>query len=276
MKTRLMSAIVVSAISGLIAGVLIGGLLQPGGTRRDVPDKVGKPGVDESVSGKRSLAGQPSPSAGAKSASAGLNTAQPNVTRWDFSRDDDEVIVSSYLIEGLSLASGVRTMDQPLFDREGGESALLQITDHEKASLQTAWRGIKEDIREIEATASYAEELTNGGVRITIMDLSEMRQGIGSQFSSKAREILGDNRARIFMAVKQIERLLDPPAGERSYTVDVEPAGDHSWRYRMTLEGPSGRRIWVGASIPEEIRHVTDAAGILPRIDDPWTDDEME
>jgi hypothetical protein len=44
----------------------------------------------------------------------------------------------------------------------------------------------------------------------------------------------------------------------------------------MTLEGAGGHRVWVGNSIPDEIRHLTDAASIISSLEGPPEEDEDE
>ena len=183
--------------------------------------------------------------------------------------EEDLVAVPKSLIKELSLAAGSRTVGQALFSKDGKVEATLQIVDREKAALQTTWRSSREKIRALEARSAQAEDLEDGSVRITLPDLTDDMQGVGKEFHTSVRGILGDNRGEIFLAMKQADQLFAPPAGERSYTVSPEATGDGGWRFRMTLEDANGQRVWVGEGIPEEIRHLTDAAQIIPSLEQP-------
>ena len=47
-----------------------------------------------------------------------------------------------------------------------------------------------------------------------------------------------------------------------SMQLTPEETGDGSWRFHMVLEGPAGRRVWVGERVPDEIRHLAGDAYI--------------
>lgn len=112
-----------------------------------------------------------------------------------------------------------------------------------------------------------SEELNEWSVRINLPDLATSFTSLGDDFRSTVHGALGENRGEAFLAVKQIDGMFSPLGGARSYTVTSESIGDGNWRYRMTLEGESGTRVWVGASVPEELRHLTDGANIAPSLD---------
>lgn len=179
------------------------------------------------------------------------------------------VVVPAPLLGELSLAAGVRSPDQPLFSsRDDRIGELLGITDREKAGLQTAWRDYRGKIRKIEAASTAAEDLDDGSVRLTLPDLSTDRLALGGQLCSAMKGILGDDRGEIFLAVKQVERAFAPREKEWSCIVAPESTGDGRWRFHMTVEDQGGRRVWVGETIPNEIRHLTDAVGVIPSMDE--------
>ena len=60
--------------------------------------------------------------------------------------------------------------------------------------------------------------------------------------------------------------MLEHSSGERAYRVTTEEIGDGKWRFRIQLDGRDGQRLWVGANIPQELRHLTNAVGISPAL----------
>ena len=113
-------------------------------------------------------------------------------------------------------------------------------------------------------------------MRISVPDLSNAMTGVGEDFRTSVRGILGDDRGDVFLAMKQADRMFSAPEGGRTYVVTVEETGAGGWRFRMTQEGGDGRRMWVGDSIPDEIRHLTDPARIVPSLDSPPAEGEEE
>lgn len=170
------------------------------------------------------------------------------------------------LIYSLSIAAGPRKIDQDLFSGDGAVEEALEITDHEKAVIQTAWRDSLGKIRDIEASSIQTEAIDEWSQRITLPELSPSMASLGSGFSSQVRNALGEDRGEAFLAAKQVERMFAGPIGERAFTVTTEEVGDGQWRFRIELESGDGRRMWVGENIPAELRHLTDAAGISPAL----------
>lgn len=205
---------------------------------------------------------------------AGNRGEAPSSDDTDPAREQNVVTVPTPLIEALSLSTGTRTLGQALFSGDGKVEELLQITDQEKAAVQTAWRLVREKVRALEVSSSTAVDLEDGSVRITIPDLASGMGDVNEGIKSSVKNTLGENRGDIFLAVKQVDRILAAPKGERTYGVAVEPIGDGRLRYRMTLEGPAGRRVWVSESIPDEIRHLTDAAKIMPKLQESTDEEE--
>ena len=166
------------------------------------------------------------------------------------------------MLEELSQTAGTRTVGQNLFSGDGKVERMLKITDQEKAVIQTAWKGTQQKLRDLEARSMTSVADDDGAVTITVPDLSASTGEIGAGFSSEVRKSLGENRSDIFLAVKQVDRMFSPEAGEQTYKVEPKPTGDGGWRFHMTLESPGGRRVWVSETIPDEISHLTDVAQI--------------
>jgi hypothetical protein len=192
----------------------------------------------------------------------------------DLPKDANLVTVPTSLISELSLAIGTRSAGQALFSRDGKIEKILKITDQEKAVVQKAWKQSRHEINELEAGVSKSESLEDGSVKITVPDLANGMGALGEDFQATVKNTLGENRGEVFLAMKQVDRIFTPPAGERTYSVAVEAIGDGRWRYHMTLVGPSGRRVWVSEKVPDEIRHLTDAARIVPTMNPPSREDE--
>lgn len=190
-------------------------------------------------------------------------------------QDENLVTVPTSLISQLSLATGTRSAGQDLFSRDGKIEQILQITDQEKSVVQKAWRQSRHKVYELEAKASKSENLEDGSVKISVPDLANEMGALGEGFQSAVKNTLGGNRGEVFLAMKQVDQIFTPQAGERTYQVAVESIGDGRWRYRMTLEGAAGRRVWVSEKVPDEIRHLTDAARIVPTMN-PASDDDEE
>jgi hypothetical protein len=172
------------------------------------------------------------------------------------------VTVPAALIGELSLAAGARKGGQELFGKDDRIAELLKITDREKAVIQTAWRASREEIRNLEVSSMKTEEVDEWTVRISVPEQTQSLASLGEGFRKQIHEALGENRAETFIAAKQTDTAFSPPPGDRSYVVTSEEAGDGNWRYRFELDGPAGRRVWVGGNIPEELRHLTDTVGV--------------
>lgn len=187
-----------------------------------------------------------------------------NVTHQYNDPDTETVVVPKKLITALSYHGAVPSYSKNLFLGDGKVEEALEITDYEKAEIQTAWRLTQQKIRDMETTSMKTEEVDDSTVKITIPDMSDLIKPLGGNFQKQLRSSLGKDRADAFIAAKQVDRIFSSEPGEQSYTVTPESTGDGTWRFRLSMEGPSGRKVWVGENIPEELRHLTDAARILP------------
>lgn len=194
----------------------------------------------------------------------------------DPTRDGKLVVVPASLIGKLSQSAGTRSLGQSLFTQSGEIEQYLQITDREKKEVQQAWKAVQKEMRQYESNAAQTEDLEDGSVKITVPDMSLAMRGFGKEFNESVQSSLGENRAEAFLQMKQADRILTPVEGDQVYTVKVEAVGDGRWRYHMAVESPSGRRVWVGENVPEELRHLTDAAKINPEMNPDSGEDSDE
>ena len=255
MKTILTG--IVCLLVGLVAGRFLPTVLQPDGEVLRVGTKSGQ---------TQEVADNPATERFGSAHWQKRQTMMANSGLTELPQDENIVAVPTSLIRELSFSAGTRSIGQNLFSSDGKIEEILQITDQEKAAMQTAWRQSRQKIYALEARASKSESMEDGSVKITVPDITNRMDSLADGFQSKVKNTLGENRGDIFIAMKQVDRILAPPAGERTYKVKVEAAGDGHWRYHMTLESDEGSRVWVAENVPDEIRHLTDAARILPRM----------
>jgi hypothetical protein len=178
------------------------------------------------------------------------------------------VVVTTDLIARLSQSGSSRNLGQALIDPDGAIEQALQISEQEQAQIQTSWESTKQGLKEQEVRASLIQEMEDMSVRITIPEMASQLDVISKQFNQSVQRTLGQNRGDVFLAAKQVDQALAKSSAERTYTIVAESPKEGEWRFNMTLESPAGRRVWVGESIPDEIRHLTDAAKIFPTISD--------
>ena len=258
--------VVLSSVISLTAGVCIGYFAaQAGGddgTGATVPEVNGDAGTGELRDGGSSA----SRVAALRVTEALAGSIQDDVMI-EAAEPEGVVMVPSSLIEELSKSKGSSKLGQELFDRDGQVEEILTITDQEKAVVQTEWRSMRDRVRQLEAQSSSSEDLEDGTVKITVPSLVGQMGAMGEEFGVSVKRTLGENRGEVFLALKQVDQVFTPEDGERTYGVKVESTGNGSWRYHMTLEGASGRRVWVSDKVPDEIRHLTDAARIFPEIE---------
>ncbi len=259
MKTTLIGAVC------LVVGVVLGHFL-PLKNQSDQPSP--RESMDEARSARSGAGSQVDFAASRRPAQDVGGASDPDFA--ESGQDRRLLSVPAALIRELSLAGGIRSAGQDLLSRDGKMEELLQITDQEKAVVQKAWTQSLQKIKELEASSSQSEDQEDGSVQITVPDLSRDRAELGKGFQSLVNDTLGDNRGDVFLAMKQVDRMFAPQSGQRVYTVSVEAIGDGRWRYHMvSVDGEGKRRVWVGEKVPNEIRHLTDAAKIVPSINPP-------
>lgn len=226
--------------------------------KKDVESPVAEPGFARADQGASTQSGDESES--------DQEMLEKNNTDPDSGRIGDTVVVPTALIAQLSKSGSSRNLEQSLIDPDGAIEQALQVTDREQARVQSSWQSTRQRIQELEVSASTVEEMEDLSVRITLPEMGSQMDSISDQFNQSVKEVLGKNRGGVFLAAKQIGQVLKKSAAERTYTIVAESPSEGEWRFNMTLESPAGRRVWVGDSIPDEIRHLTDVAGIFPSI----------
>ncbi|MCH7228948.1 hypothetical protein MLD59_22590 [Verrucomicrobiaceae bacterium E54] len=254
--------IVVACLACFAAGLLLGHLIPPkpdgmreaGRLGEHAPSRSSLDGPARSL--ERALDGESEDRVG-KSESQGAATP-----------GEDLVQVPFTLLAELGRAERVLSIDHPIISRDGRIEQILKITDREKEALQTAWRNSRAAIRDAEAAAVMMEELEDGSARLTLPDLSDRREAVADGCASSIRKILGQSRGDVFLAVRQVPSAFESQGGNWSCTVAPEATGDGRWRFHMTIEDAKGRRVWVGESIPDEIRHLAEAAGVVSSLND--------
>jgi hypothetical protein len=182
--------------------------------------------------------------------------------------DSSMISVPISLLESMSLGKSTRSMGQSILDGNDPVEAALGLTSVEKERIQNDWDRARENVRDIEVKALTTKDLEDGSVLLSLPDLSKQRRDIATQFGNSLTQTLGSERSEAFFAIKQVNNMFAVDAGERSVAVKIEAVGEDQWSYKMSLDDSSGSRVWVGESIPNEIRHLADAAGILPTIEE--------
>lgn len=175
--------------------------------------------------------------------------------------EERHVLVPLALLEELGAASGSRVTGESIFSDSLVER-LLDVTDLEKARIQTEWKKVRKALKVAEVSEMRSEQKEDGSVTILLPSVPSGFAELGESFGEEVRAVMGKERGDTFLALKQLDRLFEPGEGERTYLVKPEATGDGGWRFHMTVEGPKGRKVWVSETIPDEISHLTDAAGI--------------
>ncbi len=168
------------------------------------------------------------------------------------------VVIPAGLISTISQAVQVRTLDQDLFSEGSDLVEYLQLDESEQARLQSNWQELREQVHELEKAAANIEEMPDGSLEIILPDLSPKITELGAKFHTAAAETLGANRAEVFIAAAQIDRVVgDLGSGDRKWIVRAEETGDGGWRYHTIAEGAGGKRTYVGENVPAALLHLT-------------------
>lgn len=187
-----------------------------------------------------------------------------------------EVVIPLDLLEKLSVRGGKRSLSVNILDHNDELVELLNISQKEQKQIKESWQYVRARIRSLESDRCQAKDLEDGSVLITVPDLSSDVRELGATFQEEIMSILGDNRGRVFSGIKQCDHLFTRTPGEVAYRVKVESVGDGRWRYHMAVNGADGNKTWVGETVPEQIRHLTDAARIVPNMNPENVEDEAE
>jgi hypothetical protein len=174
---------------------------------------------------------------------------------------DDQARVPLALLRDLGAASGNRIVADRLFNDSSAER-MLGVTDLEKARLQPEWEKALDALKTAEVAAMRYKEAGDGTVKIVLPPAPADFRAVGQCFRREVLGVMGAERGEAFLALKQVDSHFHPVEGEQSCEVRSEPTGNGAWNFHLTLDGPDGRRVWVSETIPDEISHLTDAAGI--------------
>lgn len=242
-----------------VLGGVTGGLLSFNPSRSNVPDP-GQTTNEARTGTKQSRFGQDWGSHGIK--------ARPSSPQGSPRTDDSMISVPISLLKSLSIAKSNHTIGQSILDDNDPIEAALGLSSVEKDRIRSEWQRACGQVREIEIKSLSTKDLEDGSVLLALPDLSKERKEIAGQFMSSVTQTLGAERGEAFNATKQVDSRFSADAGERTIAVKIESAGGGDWTYQMSLQDASGQRVWVGESIPSEIRHLADAAGILPTIEE--------
>lgn len=178
----------------------------------------------------------------------------------------DMVSVPTALIREISAYPAVQSPRDSLFRQDDPVERLLGISPHEKEQMVESWKATRKRVEDLEVRSSRSEQLEDGSVTIEIPDLAQSLKPMAVDFELAVEQVLGDSRARTFMALKRLHEAFSPDTGARNYHLKVEAVGNGSWRYHITYDDQQGSKVWVGDSVPGRIRHITDAVGIVPSI----------
>jgi len=145
----------------------------------------------------------------------------------------------------------------------------LGITENEKIRLGEFWRSALRQIRRAEVARSEVRENDDGSVSFRIDPLAGLRSSVRAQFAARVKRELDSDRGAAFLSFKGGGRLFGGGEQPVECRLSIESAGNGRWRFHITRKQGDSRKVWVADAIPPELRHLTDAAGILPRVHDP-------
>ncbi|QQL45889.1 hypothetical protein [Sulfuriroseicoccus oceanibius] len=171
--------------------------------------------------------------------------------------------------DALSLLSSVqvRVPQGRLFENNDPAEAALGIVDQEKAELQQAFRKALAEVKAAEAGATNFIPEDGGVTMLTVSPTPAARNRLRAEFASRASEILGDERGKAFVAIKGGDALFGAGDMEKNYMIEETDTG-----YRISVMEGDDRRVLIGDSVPETLRHITDVAGLdpnpVPQVDD--------
>ncbi len=177
---------------------------------------------------------------------------------------DGLITVSAEMLQKINKFPAVHPRHQQLFYRNDQVLELLKITEQEQARLEEAWTTRRTEVESLESLHSSRRDMQDGSALITVPDLSDVLAAVERELSEQVHQALGDERGDLLIRLKHLDGVFMPKTGERTYQVRVEAAGNGQWRYHTDYRDDSNHHVWVGEDLPQEIRHITDAARIAP------------
>lgn len=176
------------------------------------------------------------------------------------------VVIPSKLLESFAGGSASASVHSNLFSNDSDVELLLNISDQEKSQLQNGWRVMQRTLKRVELEHVEIGETQDGSVTIAIPSLTDQIADAGNEFKSEVGAVLGENRAKAFSAIKQLDSAFknEEPT---TYTIKMESTGDGFWRYHIKQQGGQGNNAWVGSKVPQRLRHLTEAANIVGELE---------
>jgi hypothetical protein len=175
-----------------------------------------------------------------------------------------------------NLARGVRVQPpgEQFLEADDPLMGSLGITTWEADYLREQWQANLRQIRNAEVVAIEQLESSGGRVSFRRAALPELRSTLQQQFTTDVHSTLGDARGSTLLALKGGSGLLNPAAEATEFVITVEEGGPGISRYRIEETRGDQRKVWIADAIPAELRHLTDAVGVAPRVYDPDTEYE--
>ena len=189
--------------------------------------------------------------------------ARPKSTRKP-AAGDGLVTVSAEMLQKINKFPPVHPRHVQLFYQNDEVLEMLKITEQEQARLEEVWTMRRAEVESLESFHSSRQDMEDGSALITVPDLSDVLTAVERELSEQVRQTLGDERGDLLIRLKHLDGVFMPKTGERTYQVRVEAAGNGQWRYHTDYRDDSNHHVWVGEDLPQEIRHITDAARIAP------------
>ncbi|MBK1827209.1 hypothetical protein JIN81_09260 [Haloferula rosea] len=189
---------------------------------------------------------------------------------------DARVSISLKALEALAGKGSVAVPAGDFFAPDDPVIEVLELSDSEKSMVQRQWRGALQKVRDAEVASANFLEMADGAVSFVLDPLVEERASARDAFGSAVRSGLGPDRGAALLAMKGGSRLLDGGVEPVDFRVDVEEAGAGRWRFRIEENRGDQRKVWMADAIPDELQHLTDAAGIARRVNDPTTEGDNE
>ncbi len=176
--------------------------------------------------------------------------------------EEEVVTIPLSLLRDISPSKSGEWVQGALFDQEDVIAESLGVTDFEKSEIETGWRNVRQQVRDLEVAKAQAESLDDGSARIVIPDNVAMMSRLSRDFRTRLANVLGEDRAKVFASLKNTDERFLSAGEERVYDIEFEEIPNERWRYRIKHEVGGEQRIWVSETIPYELRHLTDDLNI--------------
>ncbi len=174
-----------------------------------------------------------------------------------------ELLVPESLISDLDLLDLEAELGAGLIHDQNVVVKHLGVSAAEREGLLDLWETLNQDVAQIESQVAKVDRADDESVEVIIPELSSRVAKVGEVFEGGVREVLGERRGRTFLHLKKVNQIFGSFNHERRFHFKTEPVGDReNWRYHITLSGEGASQVWVTQTIPEELRHLSDLAGL--------------